>query len=259
MTTIVTALYDIGRGQWNNIFKRTHDEYLSYFSNILSLDCNMVIFIDENDYDIVATFRKKIDPELKNTVIKVQKFKDLEAYKNFYTKCKDVMNGSHFLKTRMESHTPEMNIPEYNIINFNKVSFLEESILSNDFNSDYFMWIDAGFYHNRFPKEYLFKEYPNKQKITSLNDNKIHFLALSEKIELSSYLDPRVSIAGSMFAGKKMPLLEFKKLCFETIDDFLNDSVINDDQAIYSYVYKKNPQLFSFYFGNWFENLYEFS
>ena len=258
MTTIVTALYDIGRRQWNNQFKRTHEEYLTYFNNILSFDSKMVIYIDEKDIEHVISFRKKIDPDLNKTVINIKKFTELEAYKRFYLKCKEVMNSSVFLQNRPESHTPEMNSPEYNIINFNKVSFLEESILNNKFNSEYFMWIDAGFYHHKFPKQYCFTKYPNPNKIKILDDEKIHFLSLSNEIELSSYLDPRVSIAGSMFAAKKNSLLDFKKLCFETIQDFLNVEVINDDQAIYSYVYKKNPKLFNFYSGNWFENFYEF-
>lgn len=258
MTTVVTALYDIGRGYWNNQFRRTYDDYMTCFSNILSLDNNVVIYIDEKDFEAVKNIRKKIDPNLNNTVINIRKFTELEAYKTFYLKCKEVMGSPFFLQNRPESHTPEMNSPEYNIINFNKVSFLEESIINNKFNSEYFMWIDAGFNHHNFPKQYCFTKYPNPEKIDILKDNKIHFLALSDSIELSSYLDPRASIAGSLFAAKKETLMIFKKLCFETIEEFLNAGVINDDQAIYSYVYKKNPQLFNFYFGNWFQNFYEF-
>jgi protein YibB len=259
MTTIVTALYDIGRGQWNNQFKRTHEEYLTYFNNILSFDSKLVIYVDEKDFEYVLSARKKIDPDLNNTVINIKKFSELEAYKKFYIKCEEVMYSPSFLQKRPESHTPEMNSPEYNIINFNKVSFLEESILNNKFNSEYFMWIDAGFYHHNFPKQYCFSKYPNPEKIKLLDDGKIHFLSLSDKIKLSSYLDARVSIAGSMFAAKIEPLMVFKKLCFETIEEFLNEGVINDDQAIYSYVYRKKPQLFNFYFGNWFQNFYEFA
>lgn len=257
-TTIVTALYDIGRGQWNNTFQRSHDEYIEYFKNILSLDCNLSIYIDEKDASAVQFFRSKIDPEFKKTEISLTPFVILEAFQKFYNKCKIVMESDYFLKNRWETHTPEMNYPEYNIINFNKVSFLEKSIRTNCFNSEYFIWMDAGFYHNNFPQEYRYKKYPDPEKIKILNDNKVHFLTLTDEIELKSYFDPRVSITGSMFAGKSQPLLKLKDLCFTVIEEFLNSNAINDDQTIYAYSYQKNPELFNLKQGNWFQNFYTY-
>lgn len=255
-TTLVTGLYDIGRGNWNNVFRRSHSEYLEYFKNILSLDSNLIVFIDEKDLNTVQIFRAKVDPFFEKTKIITKSFTELETFQKFYTKCKDVMQSDIFFKNRYETHTPEMNFPEYNIINFNKVSFLEESIKNNWFGSSYFIWIDAGFYHHKFPKDYHFKQYPDKEKIKVLDDNKVHFLTLSDQIELSSFLDPRVSITGSMFAGKGKPLLDLKNLCFDTIEEFLNADAINDDQTVYAFAYQKNPSLFNLTQGDWFQNFY---
>ena len=168
------------------------------------------------------------------------------------------MNSDFFIKNRWENHTPEMIYPEYNIINFNKVSFLEKSIQDNWFNSEYFIWMDAGFYHSKFPQEYRYKQYPDVNKIKILDDNKIHFLTLTEEIELKSYFDPRVSITGSMFAGKAQPILKLKKLCFETIEEFLNSNAINDDQTIYAFSYMKDPNLFNLQKNDWFQNFYTY-
>lgn len=257
-TTLVTALYDIGRGNWNNVFQRSHNEYIEYFKNILSLDAHLSIYIDEKDLEAVRLFRSKIDPNFKKTIITLRPFVLSEAFQKFYIRCKNVMSSSEFLKNRVENHTPEMIFPEYNIINFNKLSFIEDRIKNNIFKSDYFIWIDAGFYHNRFPKEYLYKPYPNPEKIKVLDDNKVHFLTLSDQIELSSYFDPRVSIAGSMFAGKSEPLIKLKELCYDVIDEFLNANAINDDQTIYAFAYQKNPSLFNLTQGDWFQNFYDY-
>jgi protein YibB len=256
-TTIVTGIYDIGRGSWP-IFNRTYSEYFKYFKNVLSLDCEMVIYIDDKDSNAVKILRSKIDPEFKKTKIVTKSFIELEAYKKFYDKAKEVMNGETFKSKRFESHTPEMIYPEYNIINFNKVSFLKDSIENNFFNSEYYIWLDAGFYHDKFPDSLLYKQYPNHEKIKVLDDNKVHFLSLCDEkdIELSSYYDPRVSITGSMFAGKSKPLLELKDICFSIIEDFLNDDAINDDQTIYAYAYIKNKNIFNLKKGDWFHNIY---
>jgi protein YibB len=257
-TTIVTSLYDIGRGKWDNVFRRSHEEYLKYFENVLLLDCNIIIYIDEKDLNTVQIFRSKIDPTFKKTKIVLSPFTKLEAFEKFYLKCNKVMNSDFFIKNRWENHTPEMIYPEYNIINFNKVSFLEKSIQDNWFNSEYFIWMDAGFYHSKFPQEYRYKQYPDVNKIKILDDNKIHFLTLTEEIELKSYFDPRVSITGSMFAGKAQPILKLKKLCFETIEEFLNSNAINDDQTIYAFSYMKDPNLFNLQKNDWFQNFYTY-
>lgn len=257
-TTIVTSLYDIGRGSWNNIFQRPYEEYLNYFKNILSLDSNIVVFIDKKDLKTIQKLRSIIDPTFKKTKFVLVPFTKLEAFEKFYLKAKNVMQSEFFLQNRWENHTPEMNYPEYNIINFNKVSFLEICIRYNWFNSEYFIWMDAGFYHSKFPREYLFKEYPNTDKIKILDDNKVHFLTLTKEIELKSHFDPRVSITGSMFAGKAEPLLKLKNICFETIEEFLNSNTINDDQTIYAFAHQKNPDIFNLTQGDWFQNFYTY-
>lgn len=255
-TTLVTALYDIGRSDWGPLFTRPMETYLRYLENILSLDTNIVIFIDSTYYDYILKIRSRIDPDLTKTRIILKTFEELDTYKQFYYKTKEVMNSDFFKNHLIEPHVPEALYPKYNIINFNKVSFIEEVIDKNYFNSDYFMWIDAGFWHENFPKEYLNNIYPNEEKIKVLDDNKVHFLSLckDEDVVLSSCFDPRVSIAGSMFAGKAEPLLKFKKLCYFVIEQFLNKGAINDDQTIYAFAYKKNKELFNLKQGNWFDN-----
>jgi protein YibB len=256
-TTIVTGIYDIGRGSWPN-FNRTYNEYFKYFKNILSLDCNIVIYIDEKDLNVVTLLRSEIDPNFNKTKIITNNFTELEAYKKFYNRTKEVMSGEIFKSRRFESHTPEMIYPEYNIINYNKVSFLEDTIKNNYFNSQYFIWLDAGYAHHRFPTEILYKKYPNPDKIKVLDDNKVHFLTLCDikDTELSSFYDPRVSIVGSLFCGKAEPLLQLKEICFSVIDEFLNNNAINDDQTIYAYAYKHNKNLFNLTQGDWFQNIH---
>lgn len=256
-TTLVTALFDIGRGEWDNIFKRPHSEYLSYFRNVLSIDANFVVYVDEQNLQDIENIRREIDKDLSKTKIITKNFKDLEVCQKFLERMKQVMGSVEFKQQLIESHTPEMLYAEYNAINFNKISFVTETIKQNPFNSEYFIWIDAGYAHNNFPKEILKKKYPDDFKIKTLDDNKVHFMSLCEESEigLKTYTDPRVSITGSMFAGKKDPLLEFKNICFFLIEEFLNANAVNDDQAIYALAYKFKKDLFNIKKGNWFENI----
>lgn len=255
-TTIVTALYDIGRGGWNPPFNRSMNDYLNYFRYVLSLDSNFIIFIEDSLYNKISYIRKEFDPFLFKTKIITRKISDLEVFQKYYATTRTVMSSEVFLRNLREYHTPESIYPEYNLININKVSFLEEAIQLNPFNSDYFMWMDAGFLHGKFPEERMNKVYPDQEKIKILDDNRVHFLCLSKEEDacLDSFFSSRVTLAGSMFAGRKEPLLKFKKICLNVVEEFLAANAMNDDQTIYAYAYAKDKQLFNLYQGDWFEN-----
>jgi hypothetical protein len=46
MITLVTGLWDIGRGDLSEGWSRSFDHYLSKFEQLLQVDCNMIIFGD---------------------------------------------------------------------------------------------------------------------------------------------------------------------------------------------------------------------
>ena len=255
-TTVVTSLYDIGRTNWKH-WNRTQDLYLKYMENILSLQTNFVIFVDESDYAKVKDIRQKYDVDLKQTKIITRKFIDMECYKLFFEKTKNVMLSEKFISKVRQKDTPEMNFPEYNIVNFNKIFLINEVIQSNPFDSEYFMWLDAGFYHHLFPDKFLGKVFPDTEKIKKLDDNKFHILSLvpPSYIKLDSYMDPTVTITGSWFAGKKEPMKEMKTLFTKVVTEFLDSGAANDDQAIFAGCYMYNPDLFSIEVGDWFKSL----
>ena len=46
MITLVTGLWDIGRGDLSEGWSRSFDHYLNKFEQLLQVDCNMIIFGD---------------------------------------------------------------------------------------------------------------------------------------------------------------------------------------------------------------------
>ena len=71
--TIVTGLWDLGRGEIGDSFKRGYDNYLEKFSSLLKTDVNMYIFIDPSDEEFVWKHRDK-----KNTIINKMSLDDLK-------------------------------------------------------------------------------------------------------------------------------------------------------------------------------------
>nr|KAG5710628.1 hypothetical protein BaRGS_013274 [Batillaria attramentaria] len=56
--TLVTAMIDIGRGNWSSKQKRPYNTYLLYMQRVLMLDVNMVIFIDPKGRPFVEWMRR---------------------------------------------------------------------------------------------------------------------------------------------------------------------------------------------------------
>ena len=59
MITLVTGLWDIGRGSLNEGWSRSFDYYLDRFKELLSIDNNMIIFGDQNLKEFVFKYRNE--------------------------------------------------------------------------------------------------------------------------------------------------------------------------------------------------------
>ena len=58
MITLVTGLWDIGRGNLSEGWSRSFDYYLNKFEQLLQVDCNMIIFGDSELESFVKERRK---------------------------------------------------------------------------------------------------------------------------------------------------------------------------------------------------------
>lgn len=62
--TIITAFFDIGRGEWNaengysQRLQRTVDDYFSYFHNLAQLENDMVIFTSSDFKERIENIRQ---------------------------------------------------------------------------------------------------------------------------------------------------------------------------------------------------------
>jgi protein YibB len=261
--TVTTAFFDLGRETWTG-YKRSVEDYLNYSKNMLSLDCNMVIYTQENFYQHFKETRMKIDPELSKTRIVILPLEQIPYYE-YLEKITNLMNDDFFIHNIKNRHPdqlrPEANYPIYNIVQFAKSKFVSKTIQSNPFNTDYHCWMDAGIYHSGFPEEFRGKKFPSKNQDT-LKDGKIHqFYRVFpkekdiHKVSYYSELDD-VRIVGAWFGGHKNALETYSNIINKVVDDSIKEKVISDDQNIYTISYLENKDLFTLHDGNFARNPY---
>lgn len=244
-TTLATAFYDIGRGKWAS-YKRTVEDYMNYFKNVSRFPGNMVIYCDDAHREMIAEIR----PESERTKHVIISFEELEFYKRFFERTKNVMESDQF-KTRIVHHDiPEMLYPEYNIINFNKISFVVDAI--RHFDTPVYGWIDFGFGHGRID---VSTDTAFCERVT--HGDKLYMGCLRYPVDQLlynpwSYFSNEIFITGSCFMGTSKSINRFNQLICDVIEKSLNLNLIDDDQTIYNMAYLSDKSLFNLRRGGWF-------
>ena len=214
----------------------------------------MVIFVEPEFVQTVLSLRQgKLDY---TKVIAMSKY-DLELYQ-FASRVRHVMKSQQFLRGHQLLYHPEGFSPFYNIISNSKVSLVHNVTKDNTFNSDYFYWADFGYGHGNtslFPKSCSWL--PEEIMTESLKD-KITYLKIYDAYNIKSTEDfiklPVESfIAGGFFGGSKVAIENYYKTHRTTFAELLDNNFVDDDQALAAASYFKDPSLFHFVPGSWFD------
>lgn len=251
---IVTALFDIGRDQWDK-FTMSYNTYLWWLRNTLSLDSNIVIYTEKKFINDIKNLRREFDPDFKKTIIEIIELEDLECYKRYFNSLQDLMQSNQFKEKVSFPDVPEMSKPLYNIIMFNKIFFLQDTINKRYFDNDVVIWADAGGLREDV-STYSFKKFPNPNTLNWFQD-KITFFSHNSKFEITDKefysLSQIRNIQGTCFMVPSSRINELSDLVIETIDESISAGYIGSDEKIFDICYTKNPSLFSLIVCGWRE------
>lgn len=247
--TLVTALYDIKRDVEGD--GRTFDEYLSWFAETLKVKSPMVIFVDESLKDFVENHRKGLP-----TKVITQSLEDVPYY-FLNNRIQEVISDENY-KTKIGApQRVECNMSLYNVIIYSKFLWVKRVIEQNPFNSEYFMWIDAGL--SRFFAQHgvsTEKSYPSENAVQTLLDNKdsvlIHAsmsyypdIVNAKSCTEEYFWDARTWIMAGLWGGGSEILTKFCDMMDETLQEkMLKNGVINNEQNAMAYLYKNNDDMF---------------
>jgi hypothetical protein len=131
-------------GYWNGRSDRTEQKYLRNFKNVLLLNHNMTIFIPKEFEKFVLEHR---NDKLDKTRIIITELENIKAeyFDTFWDKVQRIRtNPSWYNSTDWLKNVPQYFSEWYNPIVMSKVEFLYEAHQINEFDSDNYIWIDAG-------------------------------------------------------------------------------------------------------------------
>ena len=254
-TTLVTALYDIGRDKLTgkNAY-RSFDKYLSWFKYVLWMNVPMVVFIPEHLESYVVEHR----PYGYNTKIIVRSFEELSAHK-YHDRIQETIDSmvkeadaDHGIPSYFKE-CPEFITAKYETIVFSKFDFLKEVAHDNPFGTEYFIWLDAGTFYQEPPFHHEL-EWPDPYKIRVLGDK---FLVSNQKLDIGdtrplqdkrSYLRlNRNEVCAYILGGSKHAIDRTHREFWKEVDRALDMGVINNEQHILQLMMLESPE----YYYSW--------
>lgn len=212
-------------GYWR--IKNKHgNNFEKWFENTLKINCPYVFFTDEDTINIIKKHRGDLPTYYVNISID-----------EFYTQR---------FKDRMITHEAHCPSIELNLVWNEKIYLIQKALEINPFNSDFFMWMDAGMssFRNRMPPPIPF---PDVRKLNQLPKDKFiysssHNFTYNENFKKGQYhLHHHVS---GTYVLHKSIINKFVEIYTKYMEQLVDESDIWTDQVILTHIYKDKPELF---------------
>jgi hypothetical protein len=155
---------------------------------------------------------------------------------------------------------PEFITAKYETIIYSKFDLLQEVAADNPYNTDYFIWLDAGTFYQEPPFDYTIS-WPDPYKIKILGDKFLvsdHSFNVNNTSPLKdkrSYLRlNRNEICAYILGGTKTAIDRIHTQFWNEVDMALNMGVINNEQHILQLMVLEHPE----YYYIWYRTRYQY-
>jgi len=264
--TLVTGLWEIGRGQLKEGWSRDFQHYLNKLEDLLKIDCNLIIFGDEELNKFVSDKRSADSTQFVN--------RDLTWFVNndFYHKIQKIRTDSKWYnQIGWLSESTQAKLEMYNPLVMSKMFLLHDAKILDKFNSDYMFWIDAGlsntvhsgyFTHDNvlekirnITEKFMFICFPYE------TNTEVHGFDINAMNEYSKSMVNRVARAG-FFGGKKDSIADVNSIYYHLLKDTLDNGYMGTEESVFTIMTYLHPELIDIFYienngllGKFFEDV----
>ena len=240
--SIVTAFYDIGRGDWTpdkglpHYLHRTTDTYIERFSHMAQLNNEIIVFSTPDIFE-------KLRPLNTKNNIKFVSFDIFQQYSELKKVIEDVQKDESYQSIINPSQrlNPEYWNADYVLVNFLKSTFVNLAIEHKLISNELVAWLDFGYC--RTPD----KIPASKSWSYDFNPNKMHLFNYMDygDLDLIQVISNNiVYILGAKLVGGKTVWPKFSELMNTSINQLLVNKLIDDDQTLMLMSTLLDPNLF---------------
>ena len=250
MITLVTGLWDIGRGEMTDGWSRSFDQYLEKFSQLLKVENNMIIFGDQRLKEFVFQHREEHNTQfiLKN----VDWFKNNEFY-NLIQKIRT--SPSWYSQVGWLKESTQARLEMYNPLVMSKMFLLHDARLLDRFDSTLMYWIDAGLTNTVNPGYFTHDKVLDKienqfKKFTFVcfpydAHAEVHGFDYKKMSELSN-TKTKIVARGGFFGGDKDSISQMNVLYYNLMMETLKNGYMGTEESLFTILLHQQPSLIDY-------------
>lgn len=250
--TIVTGLWDLGRGDLKGWATRSFETYKAHFYTLLKTDAQMCIWIPKDLEQEVRAIR-----ENKPTAIYIKELEDFETWNPFFDEIQKIRTDEKWVNfAGWLGESPQAGLRYYNPMMMCKMFMVHDSSIYNPFGSDYFYWIDGGLTSTVDPGYFNTDNVFSNLENYSKSVDKFTFIQYPytaneevhgfERKKLAEYCKvefvDKVS-RGGFFGGHKDHLSTINSLYYGYLEDTLKQGYMGADECLFTILSHRHPDL----------------
>jgi hypothetical protein len=264
--TLVTGIWDIGRGELTEGWSRSYQHYLDKFEQLLKVDENLIIFGDEELKEFV--FQRR---EQSNTQFIVR---PLSWFRNsdYFDKIQQIRNKEEWKNLAgWLGESTQARLENYNPLVMSKVFLLHDAKIMDQFNSEYMFWIDGGLTNTVHPGYFTHDKVLDKlsKYISKFSficfpydaENEIHGFEYNKLNSIAGNKVNKVA-RGGFFGGPKHTIQDINGIYYNLLISTLSEGYMGTEESIFSIMCYKHAELINYFeiesnglIGKFFEDL----
>jgi len=244
--TLVTMALNINRGDRN-----FEEHYIKGLDTLLAVRNPLVVYAEKQYHNHIIKRRQELNIATSNNRIEVRDI-DLQTLMGhrYYNKVQQIISTDAFKSQAAWIDGSVLLSPYYIPLTLVKNDYLQTIAGQNPFGSKRFYWIDAGFSKSFQMNDPIgvydfLKITKNNFFLTSYTyrtDTEIHGYGVNKMTEIIGRR-PEYVCRATLFGGSYDQILAFNNKYFEYIEKSLNEGVIGTEEAIFTIVEMKHPEL----------------
>ena len=264
--TLVTGIWDIGRGDLTEGWSRSYQHYLDKFEQLLDVQENMIIFGDESLREFV--FKKRNETNTQFIERPLKWFTDSE----FFPLIQDIRNNPNWYnQVGWLEQSTQAKLENYNPLVMSKVFLLHDAKIFDKFDSEYMFWIDGGLTNTVHPGYFThdkvldkLSKYISKFSFISFPygaETEIHGFEYNKLNSIAGDKVTKVS-RGGFFGGPKSSISDINGIYYGLLKSTLQEGYMGTEESIFSIMSYKHSDLINYFeiessglIGKFFEDL----
>jgi hypothetical protein len=264
--TLVTGIWDIGRGDLTEGWSRSYQHYLDKFEQLLDVQENMIIFGDESLREFV--FKKRNESNTQFIVRTMDWFINSE----FFPLIQDIRNNPNWYnQVGWLGQSTQAKLENYNPLVMSKVFLLHDAKIFDKFDSEYMFWIDGGLTNTVHPGYFThdkvldkLSKYISKFSFISFPygaETEIHGFEYNKLNSIAGDKVTKVS-RGGFFGGPKSSISDINGIYYGLLKSTLQEGYMGTEESIFSIMSYKHSDLINYFeiessglIGKFFEDL----